>query len=246
MPRPGRVTRRCGQAHRRSALWRSHVFRQRSKRRPLRISPRRRHPQAQCRPVPRRPPVASQAPEAPPAAAPHAPTSATADAPPPPRGDAAPQTDHAPASAGTPDGQNTSERVSDSHTGDETARHFEGPTDGHRQNPVHSHQQSGDGWHRVEDKPIDPNYGQPLGEHWQSADYPTPNDVNRSTFDLVERPDEPYNSYTLTGKLPEGWTIELSGVAPAFGRDGGGLQVVILDDLGNAVPISTMLGKVLK
>jgi hypothetical protein len=39
---------------------------------------------------------------------------------------------------------------------------------------------------------VDPNYGQPLTEHWESGDYPTPNDVNRSTFDLIERPDEPY------------------------------------------------------
>lgn len=49
----------------------------------------------------------------------------------------------------------------------------------------------------------------------------------------------PYHSYTLTGRLPDGWTIEVSEVASAFGRDGGGLQVVILDDLGDAVPIST-------
>jgi hypothetical protein len=33
----------------------------------------------------------------------------------------------------------------------------------------------------------------------------------------------------LTGELPAGWRIEVSEVAPAFGRDGGGLQIRVLD-----------------
>ena len=62
--------------------------------------------------------------------------------------------------------------------------------DGH--SPVHSHEPSGDGWHRIDDKPDNPNYGQPLDHHWESADYPTPNEVNRATLALVENPLEPY------------------------------------------------------
>ena len=56
----------------------------------------------------------------------------------------------------------------------------------------------------------------------------------------------PHHSYALTGRLPEGWTIEISEVSPAFGRDGGGLQVLITDASGEAVSVSSLLGKVLK
>jgi hypothetical protein len=51
-----------------------------------------------------------------------------------------------------------------------------------------------------------------------------------------------YNAYTINpdapGGLPEGWTLELSGVAPAFGRDGGAIQVKFIDDIGREVPVS--------
>lgn len=65
------------------------------------------------------------------------------------------------------------------------------PHDG-RHDPVHSQEASGDGWHRIDDKPDNPHYGEPLERHWDSAEYPTPNEVNRSTFELIEHPDEPY------------------------------------------------------
>ncbi len=52
---------------------------------------------------------------------------------------------------------------------------------------------------------------------------------------------EPYLQYRLSGMLPEGWTIEVSEVAPAFGRDGGGLQMVILNNKGEAVPVHLLL-----
>ena len=207
--------------------------------------------------------------------------------------------------------------------------------------PVHSREQSGDGWHRLDDVQTDPHYGEPLSAYWQSGEYPVPNDVNQSTFDLVDRPEEPYghdsngsaldkdeydkrynevgpesqpwnsyppnggavpgtrlsfdsvdafireygphldrigrpsgeylavmpdgvpssfesrglpvsslelsyHSYQLTGRLPEGWTIEISEVAPAFGRDGGGMQVVVKDASGREVSVSILIGKVLK
>ena len=43
-----------------------------------------------------------------------------------------------------------------------------------------------------------------------------------------------YYQYMLTGKLPESWTIEVSEIAPAFGRDGGGLQLLIKNARGIA------------
>jgi len=43
---------------------------------------------------------------------------------------------------------------------------------------------------------------------------------------------EAYYRFRLTGNLPEGWTMEISEVAPAFGRDGGGLQLLIKNARG--------------
>jgi hypothetical protein len=40
---------------------------------------------------------------------------------------------------------------------------------------------------------------------------------------------KPYLRMRLTGELPAGWRIEVAEVAPAFGRDGGGLQIRVLD-----------------
>jgi hypothetical protein len=224
-----------------------------------------------------------------------------------------------------------SDSSSDSGSSDNNSGSPGAPTDGNRSDPVHSQESQGNGWHRIEDKPDNPDYGQPLDEHWESEDYPTPNSDNQSTFDLVERPDEPYghdsngsplskqeyderyNSLGPNGEhwfnyppndgavpgsrvlydsgeaflrdygphldriggdngrylgvmpdgippsfearalpvtsldlpyqqfklteLPEGWTIEISKIAPAFGRDGGGMQVLIYDELGDKVPV---------
>jgi hypothetical protein len=46
---------------------------------------------------------------------------------------------------------------------------------------------------------------------------------------------QPYRQYMLAGTLPEGWTIEVSEVAPAFGREGGALQVLVLNEKGENV-----------
>ncbi|OKH73292.1 hypothetical protein EB72_19370 [Mycobacterium sp. SWH-M1] len=271
-----------------------------------------------------------------------------------------PQAD-APQSAGAPThGSPTAEHVTDtSQEGKESPRHntqmneghggsqsdHQQTDDGHDHNapnsdphahsPVHSHEPSGDGWHRVEDKPDDPHYGQPLEHHWESGDYPTPNDVNRRTFDLVEHPEEPYghdehgnaltkeqyderyNAITDEGKhelnyppndgavpgtrvkyesgeafirdygphldriggprgaylgvmpegiapsfesralpvasldlpynaysisaLPSGWSIEVSQITPAFGRDGGALQVLIYDSAGEKMSVERLI-----
>jgi hypothetical protein len=51
---------------------------------------------------------------------------------------------------------------------------------------------------------------------------------------------DPYHRLQLTGELPPNWKIEVSQVAPAFGRDGGGLQIRILDANGQALRMSEL------
>ena len=51
---------------------------------------------------------------------------------------------------------------------------------------------------------------------------------------------EPYIRLRLTDKLPTDWKIEVSQVAPAFGRDGGGMQIRILDAHGQAVSVKEL------
>jgi len=41
--------------------------------------------------------------------------------------------------------------------------------------------------------------------------------------------DQPYYHYELTGYLPPGWRIEVSEVAPGFGRPGGAIQLRVLN-----------------
>ena len=43
--------------------------------------------------------------------------------------------------------------------------------------------------------------------------------------------------------LPHGWSIEVSKIAPAFGRDGGGTQFRILDQQGRPVPMDHLTSK---
>ena len=201
--------------------------------------------------------------------------------------------------------------------------------------PPRSEDSAGDGWRRIPDTPGDPSYGQPLAEHWDSGQYPTPDVTSRSTFDLVQHPDEPYGHdadgnpltkdeydarYNLIGpegehwenyppndgalpgtrvvydsgeafvrdygpfmdrigseagrylgvmpdgiapafesrslpisslnqpynaynfvSLPEGWSIEVSQIAPAFGRDGGSLQVLVYNESGQKMSIRDLL-----
>ena len=52
--------------------------------------------------------------------------------------------------------------------------------------------------------------------------------------------EKPYYEYTLTGELPEKWSVEVSEIAPAFGRDGGGIQLVVIDDLGEPVSVEML------
>jgi hypothetical protein len=51
---------------------------------------------------------------------------------------------------------------------------------------------------------------------------------------------KPYLRMRLAGELPPGWRIEVSEVAPAFGRDGGGLQIRILDAKDQAMRMSEL------
>ena len=56
---------------------------------------------------------------------------------------------------------------------------------------------------------------------------------------------DPYAAYTLS-KLPEGWTIEVSEVAPGLGQPGGSLQVRIFDAKGDPRIVDELItGKVL-
>jgi hypothetical protein len=51
---------------------------------------------------------------------------------------------------------------------------------------------------------------------------------------------DPYHAYTF-GQLPQGWTIEVSRVAPGVGQHGGSLQVRILDDQGKAQSVEKLI-----
>jgi hypothetical protein len=51
---------------------------------------------------------------------------------------------------------------------------------------------------------------------------------------------QPYLTMHLTGELPPNTVIEVSEVAPAFGRRGGGLQIRILDADGQAFTVSEL------
>jgi hypothetical protein len=59
--------------------------------------------------------------------------------------------------------------------------------------------------------------------------------------------EKPYFQYELTGTLPEGWSVEVSEIAPAFGRDGGGMQLVVFNSAGRPVSVENLIkGKVLR
>ncbi|GAA1654767.1 hypothetical protein MMUR_51010 [Mycolicibacterium murale] len=57
----------------------------------------------------------------------------------------------------------------------------------------------------------------------------------------IESLSEKFHSYQLTGNLPAGWKIEISEVAPAFGREGGSLQTQIVDGRGNIQTIMELI-----
>lgn len=52
--------------------------------------------------------------------------------------------------------------------------------------------------------------------------------------------DLPYHTYTFS-ELPDGWSIEVSKIAPAFGRDGGALQVLVFNSKGEKMIIDQLL-----
>ncbi|MEZ0363590.1 alpha/beta hydrolase [Mycobacterium sp. pUA109] len=51
---------------------------------------------------------------------------------------------------------------------------------------------------------------------------------------------DPYSTFTLQD-LPAGWKIEVSEIAPGCGQPGGGLQVRIIDNAGEIVPVSELV-----
>lgn len=52
---------------------------------------------------------------------------------------------------------------------------------------------------------------------------------------------EQIHTYELTGFLPDEWRIEISEIAPAFGREGGGIQVLVKNDSGSVVRVSDLI-----
>lgn len=73
-------------------------------------------------------------------------------------------------------------------------------------------------------------------------------DGEASTFEDRSLPvsalQQRYHTYTLSaeapGGLPTGWVLELSKVAPWFGRDGGAIQIRALDDTGKEVSVTDL------
>jgi hypothetical protein len=51
---------------------------------------------------------------------------------------------------------------------------------------------------------------------------------------------DPYHQYTLT-RLPHGWTIEVSEVAPGVGQPGGSVQVRISDADGKVQTVEQLI-----
>lgn len=66
----------------------------------------------------------------------------------------------------------------------------------------------------------------------------------RATFEDRSLPisslGKPLFDYQLSGSLPDGWSIEVSRIAPAFGRQGGALQVLVKNAAGEHVPVSAL------
>jgi hypothetical protein len=55
---------------------------------------------------------------------------------------------------------------------------------------------------------------------------------------------KPYSQYDLsTTSLPKGWKIEVSEIAPAFGRGGGGVQMRVIDRNGEVMSVKALLNK---
>ena len=52
---------------------------------------------------------------------------------------------------------------------------------------------------------------------------------------------ETVHDYEFTGRLPQDWSIEISRIAPGFGQAGGGLQVQVLNQHGEAMRMSDLL-----
>ena len=53
---------------------------------------------------------------------------------------------------------------------------------------------------------------------------------------------DPYAAYTF-GRLPDGWTIEVSEVAPGVGQPGGSIQVRIFDEEGDVRIVDELITK---
>lgn len=82
--------------------------------------------------------------------------------------------------------------------------------------------------------------GWPGGEYLGIMEHglPAPFEARGLPLSSLEKP---YYQYNLTGVLPEGWSIEVSEIAPAFGRDGGGLQLVVYNRAGREVTVEDLI-----
>lgn len=54
---------------------------------------------------------------------------------------------------------------------------------------------------------------------------------------------EKLHTYEFTGVLPGMWKIEISEIAPAFGREGGGMQLLVKNHEGKVVPVEQLWGE---
>ena len=50
-----------------------------------------------------------------------------------------------------------------------------------------------------------------------------------------------YTQYQMSGRLPSGFTIEISEIAPAFGQQGGGIQILVKDSVGVTKSVQDLL-----
>jgi hypothetical protein len=51
---------------------------------------------------------------------------------------------------------------------------------------------------------------------------------------------EEYRRYEFTGNMPEGWKVQISQIAPGFAREGGGMQVLVLDEKSKPVSVERL------
>ncbi|MCL2454806.1 MAG: Imm61 family immunity protein [Micrococcales bacterium] len=78
--------------------------------------------------------------------------------------------------------------------------------------------------------------GRPTGEYLGLRPDGVPATFEQRSLPVTSL-DQAYHQYQLTGHLPDGWRIEVSEIAPGFGRPGGGIQLQVLDETTKPVAV---------